>query len=94
MTRTALSIIDGLMLGQRSVLPGDGIAVATAANFLHWCLQQPRFSRGMRGMAVQAPRIVNHGPVNLVFIEGLIHHFIVTALAQFVAIFESRKRGL
>ena len=94
MTRTAFTIINRLVLGQSALLPRNGIGMTAAADLLHWRLHQARCRGSVRRMAVQAPCIVDQGPVNLVLVKRVVDHVVVAALTQFVTILEGRQRSL
>ena len=92
MTGTAFAILDGLVLGQGAFLPGHGIAVAGVANLFQRRFHQFRFARGMGRVAVQATDLVDHRPMNPILVEGIVHHVVMAALAEFEAVLERCKR--
>lgn len=93
-TRRALTIVDGLMLGAGALLAFDGVAVATTADLHHRSLDQLGRPRGMGVMAVQAAVGAGHRPVDTLRGKDFVDHVVVAAPAELKSrAFDSQRRG-
>jgi len=90
----AFALQNGLMLGGRSFLTFDGVAVATAADLYHRSLDQLWRARGMRVMAVQTTVAAGHRPVNPLGGKNFVDHLVVATAAELKTLaLDSQGRG-
>lgn len=93
MAGAALTVGDGLMLGLAALLAGNSVCMAAAAHVEHGAGHQIGFRRGVGGMTVDAAFFVGQGPVQTVFVEGVVEHLVVAALAELISRFQGSEGG-
>ena len=78
-----LALLYGLVFGRRLCEAFHGVCMAAAADGNKGTSNELRFPGTMGSMTAKAALLAQHGPVNAVPVQGIIHHVAMTAPAQF-----------